>query len=246
MPWRAAQNFRGATFRAAPINKADQTHEKKRFGIAGDEKERGRMREDRHGAENLERGREIPAFAKKKEVTPKTPGGGLRSDEKRGRRFQIQSAAKQSRDARISREKCDVRYFHDLVIDGRNGRGVTAVHDVHEPIAVVLNERGIAIGKRAFRGEQTNRHRDLRQGQDQAGQHRLKRRWQPGHGGRSRNRRGDTKGLGIARTCRVSCECSLKSHVRFNAVFGGRFDGGALRLFSEDSEQKAEARIDNY
>src|ERR1039457_6129362 len=82
---------------------------KLRVEVDGDVEERSWVREDRHRAENLERGRKIPAFTKKKEVTPKAPGRRLGSDKERGRRFQIQSTTKKSRDSWISRKKCDVR-----------------------------------------------------------------------------------------------------------------------------------------
>src|ERR1039457_2658098 len=165
MPCYAAQIF--ADRPSAPLQYTKPTMPMR---IAGDEEERSRVREDRHRAENLERGRTIPAFTKKKEVTPKAPGRGLGSDKERGRRFQIQSTTKKSRDSWISRKKCDVRYFHHFVIDRRDSRSVTAVHDVHKPITVMLNESGVSIRERAFRSEQPNRDNDLRQGQNQPSQ----------------------------------------------------------------------------
>ena len=96
-------------------------------------------------AADLERRRNIPALAKEKEITPKAPGSELGSDQQRGAGVDIEPVAKQCSNRRIGREKRDVRHFHRLMIDRRNNRLVSAVDDVHKPIAIVLEKRGIAI-----------------------------------------------------------------------------------------------------
>ena len=73
-PWSAARIFAAASFRAAPVNESDKRHQKKRFGIAGDEKKRRRMRDDRERAEKRSERRQVPAFAEEKKITPETPG----------------------------------------------------------------------------------------------------------------------------------------------------------------------------
>ena len=77
------QKFRGAALRAAPIHEAKQRHQEKRLGIAGDEKERRRMRDDGESAEKVQERRDIPAIAKEKKITPETPGRDLGGDEQR-------------------------------------------------------------------------------------------------------------------------------------------------------------------
>ena len=64
----------------------------------------------------------------------------------------------------ISGKECHVGHFHDLMIDRRNGRGIAAVNDVHEPITVVLDEPRISVRERPLRGEKTNCHGQLCEG----------------------------------------------------------------------------------
>src|SRR5205823_11691238 len=109
-----------------------------------------------------------------KEVTPKPPGCGLSGDEERVSSFEVKKITNQSGDRRIRRKKSDIRYFHHLVTNGRHDRLEPAVDDIGEPIAVVLNQGRIAIGQGPFWGEQTNRHRDLRQSKHQSGNYWLK------------------------------------------------------------------------
>src|SRR2546428_5726711 len=111
------------------------------------------MSHDGQGAEKAKCGRKIPTLAEEKEITPKTPGGELRSDEERVLGVKMQTVTEQSGKCGIRREKGDVGHLHHLVIDGWNDRLVAAVDDVHEPIAIVLNQGGIAKRERAFRGE---------------------------------------------------------------------------------------------
>jgi len=47
------------------------------------------------------------------------------------------------------------------VIDRRHNGLVSAIDNVHEPIAVVLNQRRVALGDRLFWSEQSHRHYNL-------------------------------------------------------------------------------------
>ena len=131
------------------------------------------MGHDRQRAEKLQPWRKAPAFAKQKEITPKAPGRRLRCNEQCIVGFKAESVTKHSRKRRISREKRDIRHFHYLMVNRRNNRFIPAVDDVHKPIAVVLNQRGIAVGEWPFRRQKTHRDCDLRQGQKQSCQQRF-------------------------------------------------------------------------
>ena len=119
------------------------------------------MSDNRQRAEKLEQRRNIPALAEKKEITPESPCGGLRGDEQCVIGVKMKRATKQRRDRGICRKKSDIGNFHHFVIDRRHGRGIAAIHDVHEPITVVLNERGISVGKWPFRREKKHGHCEL-------------------------------------------------------------------------------------
>jgi len=71
------QTSRASGFHPAPVEETKKRHQKKRFGIAGDEKESGGMRQNDERAEQLPTGRQVPSFAEKEEIGPKTPGGAL-------------------------------------------------------------------------------------------------------------------------------------------------------------------------
>jgi hypothetical protein len=182
-----------------PVNKPEQRHQKQGLGISGHQEERGRMGHDGESSEKAEGGCKLPALAEEKKVTPKTKSRDLGRDQQRLIGFQAQSVTEDGGQQRIGRKKTDVANLHDLVVNGRHGRQVPAVHDVHEPEAVVLHEGGIAVGKRAFRGEQTNGHHDLRQGHEQPAEqgpdHRLSGRRRLGH----RKGREDTIASALAR-----------------------------------------------
>ena len=47
------------------------------------------------------------------------------------------------------------------MIDRRDNGLVSAIDNVHEPIAVVLNQRGVALGDRLFWSKQSHRHYNL-------------------------------------------------------------------------------------
>ena len=47
------------------------------------------------------------------------------------------------------------------MIDRRDNGLVSAIDNVHEPIAVVLNQRRVALGDRLFWSEQSHRHYNL-------------------------------------------------------------------------------------
>jgi hypothetical protein len=157
---------RGTTVRAAPIDEAQQRHEKKRFRIAGNQKKGGWMGDNQQCAAKLERRRKTPAIAQEKEVSPETPGSELGGDEQGVASVDVKSAAKQGGNCRVRGEESNIGHFHHLVIDRRNDRLIAVVDDVHEPIAIVLDKGGIAIRSRPFRREQAHGHRELQQGQD--------------------------------------------------------------------------------
>ena len=148
---QSGENFAHGTFSAAPVNKADQRHQKERLGIPGDEKESGRMRGNRERSKKAQCRREFPAIAKKKEIAPKSPGGELRRNEQSSFGVDLKNVTNQTRQRRISGKEGDVGHFHHLVIDRGNRCLVAAINDVGEPIAVVLNETLVAVGKRPFR-----------------------------------------------------------------------------------------------
>ena len=73
----------------------------------------------------------------------------------------LKCISEQRGNRRVCREKCDIRDFHHLVIDRRDNGLVSAIDNVHEPIAVVLNQRGVALGDRLFWSKQSHRHYNL-------------------------------------------------------------------------------------
>src|ERR1700730_1526891 len=231
-------NFRSTAFRAAPVDKSEQRHEEERFGITGNQKKGGGVSKDRQRAEDLKCRREVPALTKQKEVSPESPCSDLRGDEKRIVALEIKDATKQAGDRWISGKESDIGNFHHLVIDRRHGRLVTANVDVHEPVTVVLYKRGISMRKRSLRREKTNRVCDLRQRQNQAGHQRFNCRSYRSHSGKKRNRRGDTKGLRIARTCLGLAWSSFQSHLSRWMVFDGLDWTGAPRVYSVGRERQ--------
>ena len=68
-----------------------------------------------------------------------------------------------SGDHRVSREEGDIGVFHHLVTAGRNRRAVAALDDVGKPVAVMLDESRIPVGKRAFRSNKPDRGDNLHQ-----------------------------------------------------------------------------------
>ena len=149
-PWSAARNFAARPSALLQYMKPKQRHQEKRLGIAGDQEERRRMRDDGEGAEKLQEWRDIPAIAKEKKITPETPGRGLGRDQQRVVGAQVQTVTEQRREGGVSREKRHVGDLHHLVAARRNGGAVTAVHDIREPVAIVLDERVVTKGKRAL------------------------------------------------------------------------------------------------
>src|SRR5207302_5471015 len=127
-----------------PIDEAKQSHEKKRFGIASDQKEGGRMGNNRQRAEELQRRGKIPATAKEKEIAPEAPGCDLGGDQQRVVCIDVESVTKHSSYRGIGRKESNVGNFHHLMINGRHDSSVAAFDDVHEPIAIVLHKGGIA------------------------------------------------------------------------------------------------------
>src|SRR5256885_5438987 len=123
------------------------------------------MSGDRQRAKKSERRREFPALAEKKKVGPKPPGSELRSNQKGSLSIDAKNGTEQGGQRGISRKKGDVGYFHYLVIDGRNDRLVAAVDNIREPVAVVLDQTGVAVRKGAFGRQQENgdHHLDKRQ-----------------------------------------------------------------------------------
>src|SRR5260370_31667249 len=105
------------------------------------------MSNDQQRDEKLERGRNIPAAAKEKEIAPEAPGCDLGGDQQRVVCIDVESVMKRRSNRRIGGKKSNVGNFHHLMIDGRHDRLVAAVSDVHEPIAIVLDKGGISVGK---------------------------------------------------------------------------------------------------
>src|SRR6476469_9690550 len=158
---RSRQHCRRTTLRGAPIDEAEQRHKKERFGISGDEEERCRVRQDEECPANLKRTRNFPAPAEQEEISPKTPRSELSGDQKRHAGADVESISEQRANYWVCGEKRDIRNFHHLVIDRRNNGLVSAIDNVHEPIAVVLNQRQVALGDRLFRSKQSHRHYHL-------------------------------------------------------------------------------------
>src|SRR5205085_7862888 len=113
------ESFRAAAIRDAPINKTEQRHQRERFRISGDEKEGGRMCNNRKGTEEAQRRRNLPALAKKKEVSPETPGRELSGERQSCFRFELQRPPKETGKHWIRRKESNVRDLHHLMINGR-------------------------------------------------------------------------------------------------------------------------------
>ena len=160
-PMHSRQHSRRATLRGAPIDEAEQRHKKERFRVSGDEEERCRVREDEECPANLKRTRNFPAPAEQEEISPKTTRSELSGDQKRRVGADVESISEQRGNRRVCREERDIRDFHHLVIDRRDNGLVSAIDNVHEPIAVVLNQRRVALGHRLFRSKQNHRHYNL-------------------------------------------------------------------------------------
>src|ERR1700746_3008725 len=105
------------------------------------------MSNDQQRTEKLERGRNIPATAKQKEIAPEAPGCDLGDDQQRVVCIDVESVMKQRSNRRIGGKKSNVGNFHHLMINGRHNGLVAAVNDVHKPIAIVLDKGGIAVRK---------------------------------------------------------------------------------------------------
>ncbi len=125
------------------------------------------MRGNRGGAEELQEWRQIPPRTEKEEVTPEPPSRQLRGHEQGIVRPQTHSV-QHARDPGIRRKESDIRHFHHLLIDRGNDRAVATIHDICEPVAVVLDERLVAIGERPLGSDQEDRDKQLRQGYEQA------------------------------------------------------------------------------
>src|SRR5436190_7117722 len=108
------------------------------------------MRGDEQRAEELRSGRQVPALQKKEKVSPESPGSDLRRQEECVFSADLQAVTQHRREKRISREKRRVGYFHHFMADGRNDGLVAAVHDIGEPIAIVLHQCRVAIWKWAI------------------------------------------------------------------------------------------------
>src|SRR5205807_5921454 len=121
------QNLRGTALGTTPVDKTDERHQKERFGIARDQKKRGRMSGDHQRAKKPQRWRKFPTLAEKKKESPKTPGSELCGDEERGFSIDAKNGTEQSGQRGISGKKGNVRDFHYLVIDGGNDRLIAAV-----------------------------------------------------------------------------------------------------------------------
>src|SRR5437660_8618939 len=112
------------------------------------------MRSDEQGAKKAQRVGNLPTLTEKEKVRPKSPGRELRNDEQCGLGIDPENGAEQTGQRGISWKESDIRNFHHLVINRRNNRLVTAIENVREPVAIVLNQTGVAIGKRTFRCKQ--------------------------------------------------------------------------------------------
>src|SRR5215831_8938090 len=156
-PVHGRQHSRRATRCGAPIDEAEQRHKKERFRVSSDEEERCRVREDEQCPANLKRTRNFPAPAEQEEISPKTPGSELSGDQKGRAGTDIECISEQRGNGRVCRKKRDIRDFHHLVIDRRDNGLISAIDNVHEPIAVVLNQRGVALRERLFRSKESDR-----------------------------------------------------------------------------------------
>ena len=98
------------------------------------------MRSDDQGAKKAQRVGNLPTLTEKEKVRPKSPGCELRNDEQCGLGIDPENRTEQTGQRGISRKECDVRNFHHLVIDRGNDCLVTAIENVREPVAVVLDQ----------------------------------------------------------------------------------------------------------
>src|SRR5207248_4979371 len=101
---------------------------------------------------------------------PTTTVSELRRNEQCCVTIKLERVMEETGNQGIRRKKCDIRDYHYLMIDRRDDRLVTAIDDIHEPVAVVLNQGSVADRKSVFRSEQENCHRDLQQGHGQSRQ----------------------------------------------------------------------------
>jgi len=109
------------------------------------------MRRDGQGAEKAQSVGNLPALTEKKEISPKSPGRELRNDQQCGLGIDPENGTEQTSQRGISRKECNVRNFHHFVINRRNDCLVAAIENVREPVTVVLDQTGIAKGKRPLR-----------------------------------------------------------------------------------------------
>src|SRR5207248_113154 len=110
------------------------------------------MRRNSKSTEQLPGWRQIPAVTKQEEISPKTPCCCLRGYKERVLGAEAQSVMQRRRHARVSRKEGRVRDFHHLVRNRRNDGLVAPVHDIGEPVTVVLDQRLIAVFPRSLRG----------------------------------------------------------------------------------------------
>src|SRR4051812_7341446 len=113
---------------------------------------------DGQSPEELKNSRNVPAIAKEEKISPEAPSSGLSNYEKCFRRPEADPPMKNAGHRWISRKEGDIRNLHCLACDGRKNGLVSAVHDVRKPVAVVLDQRCVAIGKRTRRGDQNYGH----------------------------------------------------------------------------------------
>src|ERR1044071_9542538 len=148
------QKFRGSAFSAAPIQEAEEGHQEKGLRITSDKKKSRRMRDDGESANKLEKRRDMPAITEEKKITPESKGCGLSRDEQCVVSIYVQAIMEQRREERISREERHIGDFHHLRTNRRNRRAVPAVHNIGEPIAIVLDEGVVTRGKGALRSQE--------------------------------------------------------------------------------------------
>ena len=67
------------------------------------------------------------------------------------------------------------------MIDGWHNGLVSAIDYVHKPITIVLDQRGVPLGKGTFRRKEAHRHHELQQGNDESREQRPQQPKRAGH-----------------------------------------------------------------
>ena len=146
IPWRAAQTVAvGPTRRSnKEIREGSSGKETRNIRRSGKRRRDGpksaRLRQSGNRLKDSSADRREKSSSKIQPWRLGRPGAGRR-------KYDPESVTKSRGQQRISWKEGDVRYFHYLMIDRRDNRLVAAIDNIREPIAIVLDQGGIALGK---------------------------------------------------------------------------------------------------